>query len=172
MPGEESRVGGPAAASCGAEGALIVGYGNALRGDDGLGLHAVALLAEDPRLRGAQVLWRHQLTPDLADDMRRASLVVLIDVTVEAEVGAVSVHRLDPSPYAGSAWSHHLEPASLAALALELFGAAPSVFVVSVGAASLDLGDRLSPAVERALPAVADAVVAIVAAHGAQAGKG
>ena len=40
------------------------------------------------------------------------------------------------------------------------------VFVVSVGAASLEVGDRLSPAVERALPAVVEAVVALVAEHG------
>jgi Ni,Fe-hydrogenase maturation factor len=47
-----------------------------------------------------------------------------------------------------------------------LWGASPPVFVVSVGAGSLEVGDRLSPAVEGALPAVVEAVVAIVAEHG------
>jgi len=146
-------------------GILIVGYGNALRSDDGLGWHAAALLADDPRLGGAQVLWQHQLTPELAYDISQASLAVLIDVSVEQEPGAISVRRLDASPGNSSAWSHHVDPAALVALAGELWNAAPDVFVVSVGAASLEVGDRLSPAVAAALPAVVDAVVALVAGH-------
>ena len=58
-----------------------------------------------------------------------------------------------------------LVAAGLVALAIELWGAAPAVFEVGVGAASLELGDRLSPTVERALPGVVDAVAAIVAEH-------
>lgn len=170
MPGDESPLGGPAepggGAASGGAGTLIVGYGNALRGDDALGLRAVELLADDPRLHGAQVMWRHQLTPELADDIRTASLVIFVDVSVEDEAGAVSVCTLDPAPGAGSAWSHHLEPQTLVALARELYGAAPEVLVVSVGAGSLGVGDQLSPAVERALPAAVDAVVAIVSEHG------
>ena len=146
-------------------GILIVGYGNALRSDDGLGWHAAALLADDPRLGGAQVLWQHQLTPELAYDISQASLAVLIDVSVEQEPGAISVRRLDASPGNSSAWSHHVDPAALVSLARELWNAAPDVFVVSVGAASLEVGDRLSPAVAAALPAVVDAVVALVAGH-------
>jgi hydrogenase maturation protease len=156
--------------SCGprlwsADGALIVGYGNTLRSDDGLGWHAAARLADEPRLRGAQVLWQHQLTPELAVDISKASLVVFIDASEADEAGAVSVRRLDSTPGAGSAWSHHVAPEALVALARELWHASPVVFLVSVGAASLGVGDRLSPEVERALPAVVDAVVAIVEEH-------
>jgi hydrogenase maturation protease len=147
-------------------GALIICYGNALRSDDGLGWHVAARLAEDPRLGGAKVIWQHQLTPELAVDVSKASLVVLVDASAGHEAGAVSTQRLDPTPAAESAWSHHLGPAELVALASELWSASPPVFVVSVGAANLDVGDRLSPAVERALPAVIDAVVTLVAAHG------
>jgi hydrogenase maturation protease len=147
-------------------GVLIVGYGNTLLGDDALGWHAVARLADDPRLRGAQVVWQHQLTPELALDVSAASLVVLIDASVSDEPGAISVRRLEPGPGDGSAWSHHVDPDALAALARELWGATPAVFVVSVGAASLEAGDPLSPPVQLAIPAVVEAVVAIVAEHG------
>jgi hydrogenase maturation protease len=147
-------------------GVLIVGYGNALRSDDGLGWHAAARLAEDPRLAGAHVLWQHQLTPELAVDIGKSSLVILIDASDGEEPGAISVRRLVPTPAGGSAWTHHIEPAELVALARELWSASPPVFVVSVGVASLEVGDRLSPAVERALPAVVEAVVALVAEHG------
>ena len=56
-------------------GALVIGYGNPLRGDDGFGCSAAGLLAADPRLDGATVLGRHQLTPELATDIAGASLV-------------------------------------------------------------------------------------------------
>jgi hydrogenase maturation protease len=157
----------------GAEGTLIVGYGNTLRRDDGLGWRAAELLADDPRLRGARVLWQQQLTPELAVDVGEASLVILIDVADGDEAGALSVRRLDPAVMAapaGSAMTHHLEPETLIALARDLWNASPAVFVVSVVAASLEVGDGLSEAVEQALPAVVDAVVAIVAEHDRPAG--
>lgn len=164
--GAGGRGAGGGAESRGAGGTLVVGYGNALRSDDGLGWCAAARLAEDPRLRGATVLAQHQLTPELAVDMSAASLVVLIDASATDEAGAISIRRIDAASEAGSAWSHHLEPAGLVALARELWGASPAVFTVSVGVASLDVGDRLSPTVEQALPDVVDAVAAIVEEHG------
>ena len=152
-------------ANGGAGGILIIGYGNTLRRDDGLGRRAAERVADDPRLRGARVLWQHQLTPELAVDFSDASLVVLIDVSEADEAGAISVRRVDPTSAAGSAWTHHLEPAALVAMARDLWNATPDVFVVSVGAASLEVGDGLSSVVEGALPAVVDAVAEIVAAH-------
>lgn len=176
MPGDEAR-GEPAAGGEDREleagpnpsgsGVLVVGYGNQLRGDDGLGPGAAALLAEDPRLRGAHVLARHQLTPELAADFAEAKLVILIDVNVEDEAGAVSVRRLDgtTAPSSGPGSSHHSSPADLAALAGELWGASPAVFIVSVGAASLEVDEGLSAPVRESLPAVVEAVVAIVTEH-------
>jgi hydrogenase maturation protease len=146
-------------------GILIVGYGNPLRGDDGLGLEATELLAADPRLRRAHVIWRQQPTPELAADFADASLVVLIDVNVIAEPGVVSAVRLDPTRRSTSTSSHHVDPAELLALAHELYGASPAIWVVSAGASNLEVGEGLSPAVQHALPAVVDAVVAIVAEH-------
>jgi hydrogenase maturation protease len=144
-------------------GVLIVGYGNALRGDDGVGWHAAARLAGDPRLAGAEVLARHQLTPELATDVARASLVVLVDARADGGApGSVSVRRLQPPHDAAPGWSHHLDPAALAGLAGVLYGAVPPVVLVSVGVASLAGGDRLSPAVRRALPGVVEAVARVV----------
>jgi hydrogenase maturation protease len=150
--------------------ALVVGYGNALRSDDGVGPRAADLLAADPRLAGADVLARHQLTPELALDMSRASLVVLVDARATARPGEITVRRLEAAGEAragagpGPSW-HHVGPAELLALARELYGAAPPAFVVSVGAADLGPGETLSPEVAAALPAVADAVAGLVAAY-------
>jgi Ni,Fe-hydrogenase maturation factor len=73
---------------------------------------------------------------------------------------------VDAASGTGSASSHRLEPADVLALARELWGASAPMFAVTVGVASTGLGEGLSPAVERALPAVVDAVVGVVAEHG------
>jgi hydrogenase maturation protease len=146
---------------------LVVGYGNSLRGDDGIGWHAAGQMAGDPRLAGAEVLARHQLTPELATEVSRASLVVLVDASVDGGApGSVSVRciqpRGDPPPLA---WSHHLDPAALAGLAGALYETAPPMVVVSVAGASLAVGDRLSPALQRALPRVVETVARVVEEH-------
>jgi hydrogenase maturation protease len=144
-----------------AAGVLIVGYGNPLRSDDGIGWHAAKLLAAD-RLLGARILARHQLAPELAEDVSRASLVVLVDAAAEGEPGSVSVRRIGSPPPAPITWSHHLVPETLAGLANALYGTVPPIVLVSVAAASFAEGDRLSSALERALPEVVEVVAGVV----------
>lgn len=150
------------------QGVLVVGYGNALRSDDGLGWHVAERLADDPRLAGATVLRRHQLTPELALDISEATLLVLVDASHVPAAGAIIVERLEPAidtRTSGTTWSHHLTPATLVELARELYGRAPDVFVVGCGIASVEMGDELSPAVRDALPRVVDAVADLVASQ-------
>jgi len=164
-----------------AGGVLVIGYGNTLRSDDGVGWHAAILLASDPRLASnprvgsgsrvadVEVRAAHQLTPELAFDMSRASLVILIDASVDDPPGAISVRSMtagDADAGGGpGASSHHVGPGELLAVARELYGAAPALVAVRVGVASMEVGESLSPRVAAALPAIADAVVDIVAAH-------
>ena len=148
-------------------GVLVVGYGNRLRTDDGLGWHAIEHLAIDPRVSGADLLWRHQLTPELAVDFAQASLVILVDASADVEPGAVAVRLLEPAvPDDRTLMSHHIDPGSLLALAIELYDRAPPVYVVGVGPFSMDDGDRISPALERVMPQVVDVVADIVAHRG------
>ena len=144
---------------------LVVGYGNPLCGDDGAGPAVVNHAAVDPALSGAEVRTQHQLTPELALDIAAASLVILVDAGTNATPGDVVVERVDPAADEAAAWSHHVDPAGLVLLTRELFGVAPPVFTVCVGAASMEVGDGLSPAVDAAIPAAARAVVALVEAH-------
>jgi hydrogenase maturation protease len=145
-----------------AAGVLIVGYGNPLRSDDGIGWHAARLLATDPRLDGARVLARHQLVPELATDVSRASLVVLVDAAAEGDPGSVAVRRIGSPPPTPITWSHHLTPDTLAGLADALYGAVPPIVLVSVAAESFAEGDGLSIALKQALPAVVEVVTGVV----------
>ena len=145
-----------------AAGALIVGYGNSLRSDDGIGWHTAGLLAVDPRLEGAQILARHQLTPELAADISRASLVVLVDAATAGDPGSVSVRRIRPRPATPASWSHHLDPETLAGLAETLYGVVPPIVLVSVAAGSFAEGDRLSDPLQRALCEVVEVVAGVI----------
>ena len=147
-----------------AAGVLIVGYGNPLRSDDGIGWHAARLLATDPRLAGARVLAHHQLAPELAEDVSRASLVVLLDAA-EGDPGSVSVRQIEPRPATPATWSHHLDPETLAGLAQTLYGAVPPIVLVSVAAATFAEGDGLSSALQQALPGVVETVAGVVSQH-------
>jgi hydrogenase maturation protease len=143
-------------------GVLVIGYGNPLRGDDGLGWYVAELLADDPRLHGAQVLRLHQLVPELAENVSRASLVVLVDAAEDGDPGSVSVRRVRPRPPAPATWSHHLDPETLAELAEALYGASPPMVLVTVAAGSLTEADHLSIPLQQALPEVVEAVAEVI----------
>ena len=153
-------------------GVLVIGYGNPLRTDDGVGWHAAERLAADPRLDGVTVIG-----PAPADarartrrqprgprrvrrrqpgTLRRATFTVEpMDRDRQARDGLVAPPR---SAESSSTW-----PESCTV-------GCPTPFVVSVGVESVLLGDRMSPTVEASLPGVVDAVAELIADHGARPG--
>lgn len=155
---------------------LVVGYGNPLRGDDGVGQEVVKLLATELAGTGASTLLAHQLLPELALDASRSQLVVFIDAAVGAPAGSVSVQPLtanggppaDPAASAARAvsaagtFSHQLDAAGVLALARDLYGACPLALLVSIGPGSLEPGTELSAAVRGAVPRAARAVLSAI----------
>ena len=107
----------------------------------------------------------HQLTPELAYDVHRATLVVLVDAQHGPPAGTFVVDRVAAVDDVATTWSHHLDPASLMGLAVELYGSAPDVYTVGVGVASLEAGDELSPVVRSALPRIAEVVATLIDDH-------
>lgn len=153
------------------DGVVIIGYGNVLRGDDGVGWHVAEILSEDPALAGAEILARHQLTPEMAEDVGRASLVIFIDAAAGPAAGSLAISRVEVAGQAATTWSHHLDPEALVGLAAALYGPPPAAYLVTVGAGSLEPGETLSPAVLEALPRVAAAVAGICAGHAPAGGE-
>ncbi len=154
-----------------AAGVLVVGYGNPLRSDDGVGPAVAERLATDPRLRGADVRAEHQLTPELALDASAASLLVLVDAAEDVAAGESAVRRLGPGGAAGGGpveeagppLTHHLDPAALLGLARQLFGAAPAeVVIIGIGPASLEVGETLSSVVETAVSRAVELIADLV----------
>lgn len=129
---------------------LIVGYGNPLRSDDGLGWRAAEELSRCLSLPEVEVLMRQQLTPELADNLTRADVVFFIDAARGGQPGELRCDPVTPQP--GTTDTHHSSPAGILAMAQQLYGASPRVFVVSMYGECFDHGTALSATVEAGLP--------------------
>lgn len=136
---------------------LVIGIGNPLRGDDGVGAllaqQAAVLTAADPAgpvaVRSVQ-----QLTPELAEALAQLDAVLFIDAWL-APAGAVP--QLQPlravgGPTGTSAGSHRLESAALLAISQALYGRAPAAHGLLVPASVFEHGTALSAEVQAALP--------------------
>ena len=123
---------------------MIIGYGNPLRGDDGLGYRAAE------RIPGAIAV--HQLTPELMDPISRADHVIFIDASAEGIPG--EIRRRELVPAAAGAFTHHATPEGLLAVALELYGRCPEATLITVTGAEFGLSESLSTAVESAVEEV------------------
>jgi hydrogenase maturation protease len=146
--------------------ALIVGYGNPLRGDDGFGWHAAQQLAVSLRDVDVDIIACHQLTPELAEPVSRAALAIFIDASREGMPGLLACQQLSPEPTTPGIFSHHLKPRLLLACAQTFYENCPEAFVLSVTGAFFGYGERLSPLVQAALPVAVAKVQTLVAGRG------
>jgi hydrogenase maturation protease len=126
---------------------LIIGYGNEVRGDDGVGLR-VAEALEALTLPGVDVVAAHQLTPDLAAPIAEASMVVFADALPSAEDAAVEVFEIRPEPKSGFSL-HTGGPSALLALARSVYGRAPKAWCVAIPAVKFDFGFTLTQTARR-----------------------
>ncbi len=132
---------------------LVVGIGNELRSDDGVGARVVRSL---PGRAGVETAVVHQLTPDLVDALGRADRVLFVDahateprLRLDPIEGGIGIHG----------FGHALAPEALLAWTEAACGRAPRGWVLCVPARSFAFGETLSPDVERAVPNVRRAVL-------------
>jgi hydrogenase maturation protease len=145
--------------------ALIIGYGNPLRGDDGLGWHAAQRLAAMLPEQEAQVIACHQLTPELAEPMSRADLVVFIDAVSQEPAGRLSTQRITAAAALSCPFSHHVTPAMLLAWAQRLYSSCPEAILCSVSSQCFDCSEELSPPVAEVVPKLLEWICTLVSAR-------
>jgi hydrogenase maturation protease len=139
---------------------LILACGNTLRSDDGVGPWlaewAEQHFSSQPEIR---VISRQQWTPDLAEDIAHSEFVLFIDCSIESAPGSIKFTRVEPSESKEGLATHHQGAPELLALARELYNAQPkNALLLTIGAASIELGETLSPTVTAALPQACGAI--------------
>ncbi len=138
---------------------LVIGVGNPLRQDDGLGFHVVAALREAGV--PADLLHVPELGPDLAERVAAADKVVFLDASSEGPAGEMRCQAVGPAAELTPA-SRGLSPAMLLLYAQRLHGRAPQAVTVSVGGESFGVGDQLSARLQELLPKVLRCVLCIL----------
>jgi hydrogenase maturation protease len=133
---------------------LIIGCGNPLRGDDGLGwviADCLSAMLNDPTV---EIMRVHQLTPELAEPVSRVDLVVIVDAAHAGRPGSWKREEVEISKTGAGKLGHHFTPSGLLAYAAAVYNSTPRMLVVSVAGGSFDCREALTPVVEAALPEV------------------
>lgn len=124
---------------------LIIGYGNALRRDDGVGLK-VATEVEKLGFSGTRSLSLHQLTPELAATLGEVDRVIFVDAGINCDT--VQFQAIQPEEATGTQMGHFCDARSLLALSQILYHYAPQAWLITIPAVDFEFGEQFSPLAE------------------------
>lgn len=140
---------------------LILGIGNVLMGDEGIGVHVVRHLQNMPLPEGVACLDGGTGSFNLLEPMQRAQKVILIDATIDG-APAGTVRRLTPrfsKDYPRTLTAHDIGLKDLLD-AFYLLGHVPEVILYAISIAALqEVGTELSPEIAAVVEEVAGKVI-------------
>lgn len=119
----------------------MIGYGNTLRSDDGVGPRVADAVAE-LNLPEVRCIACHQLTPELAQLISKAREIVFVDAAVDA-IPRLQMRKLDPGP-TSQIMAHAADPRTMLALARDVFGHCPPAWWLTIPVQNLAFGEDLS----------------------------
>ena len=144
---------------------LVMGVGNVLMGDEGVGVHAVRLLEQRAWPAGVALLDGGTGGFHLLSHVGACDILVMIDATLDGRPpGTITV--IEPryaSDYPRALSAHDIGLKDLVDSAA-ILGSLPRVLLVTIGVASLQpMQMTLSPQIEASLPGVVATVERLVA---------
>jgi hydrogenase maturation protease len=137
---------------------LVIGYGNTLRGDDGVGPR-VAEAVGQLCLPGVRTLICPLLTPELADPISRVGKVIFVDAAVDAP-SAVQWRKLEPKA-SSQLMAHAADPRTMLALARDVFGHVPEAWWLTIPAVELGFSEELTPVTQQGLVEAVEKIQAL-----------
>lgn len=144
---------------------LVIGYGNELRHDDGLGPAAVDALARRIQRKDCVFVTYRQPYPETVTLLKYASHVIFVDASIgetPGEINVLPVSALDSAiPY--EAEPHHLTLEWLLWTTEQLYGCRPKAIVYTMTGQDFSLGVGISNCVMQRLPCLVEQVEAYIA---------
>lgn len=142
---------------------VVIGVGNPYRRDDGVG-PAVAAACARRNLPGVTVITELADPAALLDAWTGATLAVLIDAAVcgTGPPGRVRCSRVTDFARVATVGTHGMDIAAVIRLGQTLGRAPGNIAIVSVEVADIGHGPGLTPAVEAAVPAAVELVLAAI----------
>jgi hydrogenase maturation protease len=152
---------------------LIIGIGNPMRGDDGVGPAVAERLEQVLASEPVRVMACQQLLPEMADELSRVELAVFIDASCELLPGQIQCLPVEAILDVPQASTHNFDPPGLLRLSKQIYGRSPRAMVVAIGAESFEFEEKLSPTVMKVFDAVVERVrqMAIAQSVGKDAGN-
>lgn len=141
---------------------LIIGYGNPLRRDDGVGPR-VAEIIDARNLPGVRTQTAQQLNPEDAEPISRAGKVIFVDAAVD-HGGGILLRPLEPGA-TSQLMAHAADPRTVLALARDVFGRAPAAWWLTIPAVHLGFGTDFSPAAEAGVHAAVAEIERLVSGN-------
>ena len=129
---------------------LVICIGNTLRCDDGFAWHVADELVRqgDENLHVLKVL---QLTPELAEAISEAALIIFVDAAAHGEPGTLTCNPVTSSE-SDPRYSHDFTPATLIQMAKTIYGKQPNAFLICAAGKVFEHGESLSPEIASAVP--------------------
>ncbi len=142
----------------------MIGYGNTLRSDDGVG-QRVAVAVASWALPGLETIVVHQLTPELAERLVSAELVIFVNAR-QAEIGAAVEISLLEAANSVEALAHASDPRWLLALTEAAYGRRPRAWMLTVPATDFSLGEALSVTARSGANDALGRIAALISSNG------
>ena len=120
---------------------LVIGYGNTLRGDDGVGPR-VAGAVGSLHLPGVRTMTCQQLSPEHAAPISLAETVIFVDAAVDAPK-EVQFRRLEPND-TSQLMAHAADPRTMLALSRDVFGHVPHAWWLTIPAEKMEFCETLT----------------------------
>lgn len=111
----------------------VIGYGGLFQGEGPAGWRACDVLAGLFAGRAAQLITQPYLTPDIADRLSDADLVVFLNARWMEPSSPIAGHQ-PPAEHAERIGPHHTTPAELLAAVEILYGRRPQAILLTVSA--------------------------------------
>lgn len=124
---------------------VVIGIGNTLRQDDGLGPAAVDRLR--PLFADADVTFHvvAGLTPELSDSIWKARRVIFVDACTSLNPGCIERRSVECTEKVDTSMVHFLSPEALLVWTGQLYGCVPLAEIWLMGVAETGLSEQLTP---------------------------
>jgi hydrogenase maturation protease len=128
---------------------LIIGYGNTLRSDDGVGPRVADAIAE-MHWPGVETIHAALLAPELADPVSHARTVVFVDAAADRpdQPREVRLQPLEPAE-SSQIMAHAADPRTMLALSRDVFGHVPHAWWLTIPAEKMEFSEELTPVAAR-----------------------
>ena len=145
---------------------LVIGSGNTLRGDDGLGPFIVEDLREAVKSYGdrIRIMAVPQLDVIFASRIAEAERIIFVDARADQSEDLIKTGRIAPakSHLIRSHTSHSISMPGLLRIALDYYGAAPACYSVFPKGYDFSISETLSPKARIAAKEARDIILRIL----------